>query len=336
MLVSTSDRYDLAWERETLAGVHDLSLELRPGAPESEAELVELARGADALLISSRDRISRSTIEALPTVKVISRYAVGLDHVDLDAAAEHGVVVTHFPAYCTNEVADHTFALLLALNRRIVQFDRDLRTGSWLQHEHHTDQIMRGPIPALQDSTLGLVGIGRIGAAVARRAVPFGLRVLATDPHVDADEIRARGAEPVSLPQLLSESDIVSLHCPLTPETRGLIGATEFARMRPTAILVNTARGPVVDLDAAVQALRDGRLAGAALDVVYPEPLPLDSPLFTFENVIVTPHAAYYSERSVQTVRTETLFAAIDVLRGVRPQFVANPAVLDRVALRSA
>jgi D-3-phosphoglycerate dehydrogenase len=140
----------------------------------------------------------------------------------------------------------------------------------------------------------------------------------------------------VDLGEILERADIVSLHCPLTPETRGMIGAPEVARMRPTTILVNTARGPVVDLDAAADALSERRIAGAALDVVYPEPLPLDSPLFTFDNVILTPHAAYYSERSVQTVRTETLFAAIDVLRGIRPRIVANPSVLDRVSLRPA
>jgi D-3-phosphoglycerate dehydrogenase len=334
LLVSTSDRYDLEWERATLASVKGLTLELRHGTPKDEATLLELARDADALLITSRERLSRATIAALRSCKVISRYAVGLDHIDLEAASEHGVVVTHFPDYCTAEVADHTLGLMLALNRRILELDREIRDGAWVRNAHHTDQVLRGPIPPLRESTLGLVGIGRIGTAVARRAASFGMTILAADPYLTDDDIRARGAEAMPFGDLLRLSDIVSLHCPLTAETHGLIGASEVAQMRHGALLVNTARGHIIDLDALVGALRQGRLAGAALDVVYPEPLPLDSPLLELDNVILTPHSAYYSERSVETVRTETLLAAIDVLRGVRPRVVANPTVLERVSLR--
>jgi D-3-phosphoglycerate dehydrogenase len=140
----------------------------------------------------------------------------------------------------------------------------------------------------------------------------------------------------VSQDELLQRADLITLHCPLTPETKGLINATAFALMKPTAFLVNTARGPIVDLDAAIDALTSGAIAGAALDVVYPEPLPADSPLYQLPNVILTPHAAYYSERSVQRIRTETLDATLDVLRGRRPPTVANPAVLSRVALASS
>lgn len=335
LIVTTSDRYDLDWERATLASITDIQIDLLPGAPEGEAELISLGRDAHALLISSRESVSRHVVESLRNCRVISRYAVGLDHVDLQAAAERGIVVTHFPDYCTNEVADHAMALILSLNRRIVQFDRDLRGGAWTRHGHHMDRILRGPIPALREMTLGLVGLGRIGAEVALRAKPFGLRVVASDPHLDAATIRARGAEPVDLPTLLATADAVSLHCPLTPETRGLIGAAEIAAMKPGAMLVNTARGPIVDLPAAIHALRTGALAAAAFDVVDPEPLPTDSPLYAMEQVILSPHAAYYSERSVETVRSETFFAAIDVLRGRQPRIIANPAVLERVSLRA-
>jgi D-3-phosphoglycerate dehydrogenase len=217
-----------------------------------------------------------------------------------------------------------------------VQFDRDLREGAWATHEHHMDRILRGPVPPLRELTVGIVGIGRIGSAVAARLAPFGVKLIAFDPYLDADTIRDNGAEPVSLEELLQASDIVTLHCPLTPETQGMLDAAALATMKPTAMLVNTARGPIVDLDALGVALENQRLGGAALDVVYPEPLPLDSPLYSLPNVILTPHAAYYSERSVQVIRTETLMAAVDVLQGRQPKVVANPAVLPRVSLAPA
>lgn len=333
ILVSTSDRYELDWEAATLAAIPDFAFELRSGSPATDDEMIELAKDAHALLISSREPVSRRTFEAFTQGKVVARYAVGLDHIDLDAAADHGVVVTHYPMYCTAEVADHALAMILALNRRIVQFDRDLRAGAWATHTHHMNRILRGPIPPLRESTVGIVGIGRIGTAVAERLTPFGVRLIASDPHLDPAEIRSRGAHPVELDELLAESDIVTLHCPLTPETRGLIDHRAFASMKPSAMLVNTARGPVVDLDAAITALTTGEIAGAALDVVYPEPLPMTSPLYQLEQVILTPHAAYYSERSVEIIREETLMAAVDVLQGRMPKVVANPRVLDRVSL---
>lgn len=335
-LVVTSDRYDLGWEAEVLRTVDDMTIDLRSGAAHSEDELIALARDADALLVSSREAVTRRVLAALPRCKVVSRYAVGLDHVDLDAAAELGIVVTHAPDYCTNEVADHTLALLLALNRRIIELDQDLRRGAWTDHAYYTDRVLRGPIPALREQTLGIVGLGRIGRAVARRARPFGLTILAADPYVDAETIRAHGAEPAPLADLLTRADIVSLHCPLTEETRGLIDGPAFEQMKRSAVLINTARGPVVELEAAIAALRSRRIAAAALDVVYPEPLPPDSPLYGLPNVILTPHAAYYSERSKEQVRSDTLREALRVLRGQRPRTVANPAVLERVNLIDA
>jgi D-3-phosphoglycerate dehydrogenase len=237
------------------------------------------------------------------------------------------------PDYCTAEVADHALALILALNRRIVELDSALRQGAWIKHSYHTRRILRGPVPPLRELTLGLVGLGRIGRAIAERARPFGLRVVASDPYISPEVFQDYGATPLPLDDLLQQSDIVSLHCPLTPETRGLIGERALSLMKPSAVLVNTARGPVVDIPAVIAALQECRIAGAALDVTDPEPLPEDSPLYRLPNVILTPHAAYYSERSVEIVRRETLFEALRVLRGQRPRTVANPAVLSRVHL---
>lgn len=334
-VVITAGRYGFAFgpEQAVLARYPALDVELRGVEVRGEAELIEAGQDADALCVSTLEAVPRRVIAALPRTRVIARYGVGVDNIDLDAATDHGIVVTHYPQYCTDEVADHAVALMLALNRRLVDLDRDLRRGAWVAHRHHTQDILRGPVPPLREMTLGIVGFGRIGRAVAARARPFGLTLLVADPAVPDDTIRTLAAAPVGLDELLGRSDIVSLHCPLLPSTRGLIGAERLARMKPTAMLVNTARGPIVDLDALAAALATGRLGGAALDVTDPEPLPAASPLYGLPNTILTPHAAYYSERSVEIVRDETLAAALAVLAGRRPDTVANPAVLDRVAL---
>jgi D-3-phosphoglycerate dehydrogenase len=230
-------------------------------------------------------------------------------------------------------VADHALAMILALNRRIVEQDRALREGAWVEHGPATRRILRGPIQPLREQTLGIIGFGRIGQAVAARAKPFGVTIIAADPYIDPEIIRGAGAEPVSLEELLARSDIATIHTPLTPETRGLIDATALARMKPSAVLVNTARGPIIDLSALARALQDGIIAGAALDVVDPEPLGANSPFYGMPNVILTPHSAYYSERSVDVVRRETLLEALQVLRGKRPRTVANPGVLSKVTL---
>jgi D-3-phosphoglycerate dehydrogenase / 2-oxoglutarate reductase len=332
-LVIASDRYELEWEASAIAQVHDMDFELSGGAVETEDDLISIAHNADALLISSRESITAHVLSNLSNCKVISRRAVGLDHIDLDTATELGIVVTHSPDYCTNEVADHTLALILSMNRRVLEFDQDLHRGAWSDHQYKMDRILRGPIQPLREQTLGIVGLGRIGRAVAKRALPFGLKLLAADPYINSTTAAESGATLVSLHELLKTSDIVSLHCPLTSETQGLIGAREIGLMKATSVLVNTARGPIVDLGAAATALANQSIAAAALDVVYPEPLPQVSPLYSLPNVILTPHAAYYSERSRQQVRVDALNGALAVLRGRQPRTLANPKVLERVNL---
>lgn len=333
-IVSTSDRYDLEWEHSHLAEISDLAIELSGANPRSEGELIEAARGAYALLISAREAITERILEALPELIAIGRNSVGLDNIDLDAAVRHGVVVTHFPAYCTEEVADHAIALIYALNRRITQFDRDLRDGAWVTHQYHMDRMLRGPIHAMCTLTLGLVGLGRIGQRVAARMTDSVAEIIVADPYIDESTATRFGTRLVDLDHLLLNADIISLHCPLTPETRGMINRERLALLKHNAYLVNTARGPIVDLDALAEALEGGAFAGAGLDVVYPEPLPLESRLNSLPNVILTPHAAYYSEESVETVRRETLMSVVDVLRGIEPPVIANPDVLTLRPLR--
>lgn len=337
-VIVTSDRYGnethgLELEQELVAAVTDLDVTLLGRASTTEDELIRVAQDADAMLVSTREAITRRVLENIPRVKVISRYGVGLDNVDLDAAADAGIVVTHYPGYCTSEVADHALAMILALNRRIVEQDRALREGAWVEHGPATRRILRGPIQPLREQTLGIIGFGRIGQAVAARAKPFGVNLIAADPYIDSEIIRGAGAEPVSLEELLARSDIVTIHTPLTPKTRGMIDAAALARMKPSTVLVNTARGPIIDLSALARALQEGIIAGAALDVVDPEPLVADSPFYGMPNVILTPHSAYYSERSVDVVRRETLLEALQVLRGKSPRTVANPGVLSKVTL---
>jgi D-3-phosphoglycerate dehydrogenase len=336
-LVLTSDRYNndvdnLALEYQLLADNSDLAIELHTVSGEDMEQVIAACADADVLLASTRESFTREVLERLTNIKVLSRYGVGLDNVDLDAAADLGIVVTHYPAYCSPEVADHALSLILALNRRIVWLDRELKDGAWLRHGRATGEILHTRIEPLREQMLGIIGFGRIGRLVAERARAFGLTLLVHDPYIDPAGI-PDSVTLVELNDLLARSDIVTVHCPLTPETRGLLNAERLSLMKSTAYLVNTARGPIIDLEALATVLQAGGLAGAGLDVVDPEPLPADSPLYTMDNVILTPHSAYYSERSVDIVRRQTLLQALRVLRGLRPEVVANPAVLDRVSL---
>ncbi len=335
-VVVTSDRYGsetsgLELERALLGDFPDLDITLRGAPAESEDDLIRIGQDADALLVSTRETVTRRVLENIPHVKVISRYGVGLDNVDLDAAADAGIVVTHYPGYCTAGVAGHAMALLLAVNRRIVGLDRDLHTGAWSRFGSATGGILRGPIPPLRQLTLGIVGFGRIGQALADRARPFGLTLLVADPYVGPDVAEANGATLMPLDEVLPQVDLVTLHAPLTPETRGLITAERLASVKHDASIINTARGPLIDLDALAVHLEQHPQARAALDVVYPEPLAADHPLYQLPNVIHTPHSAYYSEQSVITVRTETFNEAMAVLQGTQPRTVANPEVLEKV-----
>jgi glyoxylate reductase len=266
--------------------------------PPSPDQLREHSAGAEGLLTQLTDRVDDALLEALPGLRAISNYAVGTDNVDLEAATRRGIPVGNTPDVLTDATADLAFALLLALARRLAEGERDVREGQWVTFEPD-----RGLGAEVTGATLGIVGFGRIGRAVARRAEGFGMEILHT--------ARSGG---VPLDELLERSDFVSLHCPLTEETRHLIGEDALARMKPTARLVNTARGPIVDTAALERALHDGAIAGAALDVTEPEPLPADHPLLSAPNLLVVPHIG---SATVRTRHRMTEIAVANLLAGL-------------------
>ena len=255
--------------------------------------------GADVvgLLVTDRQAVTESDLDQLPALRVIASATVGVDHVAVEAAERRGIAVRNVPDYCIEEVADSTLALLLTLLRGVVELDRSVRAGRW-------DSAAAGPLRRIFGLRLGIVGFGRIGRAVARRALALGFEVWATDPVVSAAEITAAGGRSATLDELLGGCDAVTLHVPLTQGTEGLMGARELGLMPGGAVLVNTARGRLVDLEALVAALTRGHLAGAALDVLPVEPpeRPPQAP-----GLIVTPHAAWYSPEAAREARARAL-----------------------------
>jgi D-3-phosphoglycerate dehydrogenase len=313
---------DLDVEERVLRAVGARLLVAPPGA---EDELAALAPQADAILTNWRPVTAR-VLDAATRCRTVARYGVGVDNIDVAHATELGIAVTNVPDFCTDEAADHTLLLLLALARRFVPLTGDVRRGGW-------DNQAGGMPIRLRGRTLGLVGLGAIGSAVAARARALGMDVVAYRRSGQGrDGVRVT----TSLPDLLASADVVSLHVPLTGATRGIIGAAELAAMKDTAYLVNTARGGLVDTAALVRALDEGRIAGAALDVTDPEPLPPGHALRDHPAVIVTPHAAFYSDGAVAELAEKAAGNVARILRGEIPATVVNPAVLTAPGLRVA
>ena len=292
-----------------------------------EEEIIAATRDADAL-VTSASPVTRGVMGALEGLKVVVRTGVGYDVIDVKAATELGVIVVNVPDIWVREVANHALALLLARNRQIVTLDRQVHAGIW-------NPGVPGPhTGALHGETVGIVGLGNIGSAFARRIAALETKVIACDPYVDDARFAALGVERVTLEALAARSDYISVHTLLNAETRHLIGETFFRRTKPTAILINTSRGPVVDEQALYQALVDKRLAGAALDVWEREPVVADNPLLTLDNVIATPHAAYFSSAAVAQVPRRCGEEVARVLSGQRPLNVVNPEVYAPGAVR--
>jgi D-3-phosphoglycerate dehydrogenase / 2-oxoglutarate reductase len=285
-----------------------------------EDEIIERARDADALIVSSSP-ITRRVMSALKQLKVVVRTGVGYDVIDVPAATDLGIVAVNIPDLWTREVANHALALLLAWNRRIPTLYNEVKAGVWQSQA-------ADPVGALHGETVGIVGFGNIGRAFARRVAALETHVIAYDPYVDDAQFAALGVERVfSLGELAARSDYVSVHCLLNAETRHLINEAFLRQMKPTACLINTSRGPVVDEQALIRALQEQWIAGAALDVQEHEPPAPDNPLSRLENVILTPHAAYYSTAAVAQVPRRCGEEVARVLTGQRPLHVVNPEV---------
>ena len=294
-----------------------------------QQELIARTRDADAMVVAFT-KVTREVMSALEGLKTVVRTGVGYDVIDVAAATELGVVVVNIPDIWVREVANHALALLLAWNRKIITMDRQVHAGVWA-----------GGVPgertgSLHGETVGIVGLGNIGSAFARRIAAFETRVIACDPYVDDRRFDELGVERVSLEALAERADYVSVHTLLNDETHHLIGEKFFRRMKPTAILINTSRGPVVDEKALARALQERRLAGAALDVWEQEPVAADNPLLKMENVIATPHAAYFSSPAVAAVPRRCGEEIARVLTGQRPLNVVNPEVYAPGAVRRA
>ncbi len=303
----------------------DLALDIWPEpAPPPYDELLRRVAGVDGLVTLLTDRIDAGVLDAAgPGLKVVSQMAVGLDNIDVAACTARGIPVGHTPGVLSDAVADLTIGLMLATARRIIEGAEDVKAGRW-----QTWSPMGWVGPDLFGSTVGLIGMGRIGAAVARRLSGFDVRLLYHNrrPSPLADAV---GAELVSLDELLSASDFVSLHCPYTPETHHLIDAAALARMKPGAILINTARGGVVDQDALLDALKSGTIRAAGLDVTTPEPLPPDHPLLSLPNVVVLPHIGSASLATRLKMADMTVDNLLAGLRGERLPWCANPEVYE-------
>ncbi|MCL6449657.1 MAG: hydroxyacid dehydrogenase [Armatimonadetes bacterium] len=292
---------------------------------------------ADAILVRSSPIIAR-VIEAAPKLKVISRHGIGTDNIDLKAATERGVLVLNTPDANVNAVAEHTVALMLALAKRLFQMDRQFREGKYYQQGSLPGIVSRlegAPAFELAGKRLGLVGAGKIARRTAEICLrAFAMKVSAYDPYVPPGVFQEAGLDGIelqdSLETVLSTADFISLHVPLTPETRGLIGRREIGLMKPGVCLINTARGGVVDEDALEEALRTGRIAGAALDVFGEEPPDPARTLFSCPNLIVTPHMAALTEQALIRMAVESAAGIVDFFRGRRPKNVVNPDVLSR------
>jgi D-3-phosphoglycerate dehydrogenase len=285
--------------------------------------VLEHAADADALVMSWVP-MTREVIGQLQRCRVIARFGIGVDMIDLDAATERGILVCNTATYCLDEVSNHAMGLLLMLNRGLLQDVDALRSGGWFRSTSVPPRRLTG-------QRLGLVGLGNIGRLVAHKARAFGLEVVAYDPYLRGRETQMDGTQLVDLDELLACADFVSVHCPLNASTHHLLGERELALMKPTAFLINTARGPIVDEMALVAALGERRLAGAGLDVFETEPLPLEHPLRQLDNAILTPHSASWSVESSAECRRVAVEHVVTVLRGGVPSDVVNRAVLDRV-----
>ncbi|MFC1958232.1 C-terminal binding protein [Chloroflexota bacterium] len=306
-----------------------VNAELLEATCNTEDEIVEAAKDADIILMGGA-RITRRVMEALPKCQAIIFGSVGFDAVDVGAATDNGIIITNHPSpqWCVEEVSNHAIILLLACAKKLVLLNNGTKQGRWAESK----QLQR-PMGTIHGQILGLVGCGSIGQMTAKKAQAFSLRILGYDPYVDKSLANEHGITLVSLPELLKESDFVSLHTILNDETRHMIGEEAFKQMKPDAYFINTSRGPVVDEPALIKALQEKWIAGAGLDVFEKEPVDPDNPLLKMDNVTVFPHSASYSDAAFKLPRIIMQQEALRIIRGHWPKNVVNKAVIPKVNL---
>ena len=316
-----------------LGVLNDVGLEVVHQPCETEDEVIEAARDADGLLVHLWPLTPRRVLEALPRMKAISRHGVGVDCIDLDAATELGICVCNTPGVNTTEVADHAMALLLSVTRRIATLDALVKQGWWSSNYDGLYE-QRHSLTRIAGKTVGIIGLGSIGRAFVMRVRGFApARIIASDPYVPQTIGDLYGVQMVDPDTLLAESDFISVHTPSNEETYHLIDEAALRKMKPTATLINTSRGPVVDEAALNAALESGEIAGAGIDVTEEEPLPADSPLLQRENLLITPHLAAYSEASDAAAAFRWPDNLVRVLSGRAPHGLANPDVVKTIAV---
>jgi len=313
---------DYTWPDTTIEAniLKEYHAQLIHASTGGEAELEGLAKTAVAILTCFA-HVTSEVIKAGQNLQVISRYGIGVDNIDVKTATECGIIVTNVPAYCVDEVAEYTLSCILSFARNLIQYNNAIRQSDWSLADHRKLYRVSG-------KTLGIIGFGSIGRTVAAKAKALGLNILVYDRKPNLEIIKSVGGVVVPLETLLTESDYVSLHIPLTPETYQFIGRDELKLMKKTALLINSSRGAIVDLQALVEALNGGHIAGAALDVFEPERIPVEHPIFQFPNVITTPHTAFYSEESLHNLRVRAAKNVAAVLQNVKPSSIVNPEVL--------
>lgn len=312
----------------------ELDVDFVAANPKSGEELVAAARDADAIIMHGSVPLTAETLEGLKRCKVIARTGVGVDRIDLDAAQRLGVAITNAAGCNAIEVAEQTIGLMFSMARKLVRMNAYVHEGRWTRHSAEL-HAYRGRVRRITGQTVGIVGLGHVGKQVAWRADALKLRVLAVDPYLDAAQARELHAELTTLDAMLPQVDFLTLHCPLTDETQHLISAPQLAQMKPSAYLINCARGPVVDPQALYDALVAGKLAGAALDVTDPEPIPTDSPLLSLDNVLVTGHTAANSDESFADCQQHAARQVVLVLSGQPPTTPIDQPWLRRTAIET-
>jgi D-3-phosphoglycerate dehydrogenase len=298
------------------AALAKLDPEFRLSKSSSAEDILDVARDADAIIVCYA-QITAEIINQLTKCKVIGRTGLGVDNIDIPAAAARKITVTYVPDYCLREVSDHAMALLLALARKVTLANKLAQEGRW-------EMPAVQPIYRLEGRVLGLVGFGNIPRTLVPKAKAFGLKVITSDPFVAEEHLKTHDVENVSFDQLLAQSDFISVHAPLLPQTRHLFNQDAFKKMKKGACIINTARGPLIDEKALISALDSGHLAGAGLDVIETEPMPKDSPLIGRDNLILTPHTGFYSVESLVELQTKAATDVGHVLQGEAPVYPAN------------